>query len=196
MDVAAVIVTRGDVDVSDPLDTLRQAGIGERFVWDNSRRADLGVYGRYAAIEHVEAPVIFVQDDDCVLPVASIRALLDAYEPGVLTANLPRKFYERYKDRGTCMVGFGAVFDRKLPSVAFECFDDYVLEGYVGAFPSFWRTCDLVFAGLTPHKTLDLPYQDQPWARDESRMWRQPGHFEERLEMINLVRSVRDGLAA
>lgn len=193
MDVAAIIVTRGDVDVSEPLDTLRKAGIGERFVWDNSQREDLGVYGRYAAIEHVEAPVIFVQDDDCVLPVAAIRALLAAYEPGVLTANLPRKFYERYKDRGTCMVGFGAVFDRGLPMLAFE---QAICGGMKWTPELFNRTCDLVFAGLTPHKTLDLPYTDQPWARDESRMWRQPGHFEERLEMINLVRSVRDGMAA
>lgn len=204
--VAPVIVTRGNVDLSEIYESLNQYGFARGYVWDaTDGDEDLGVYGRYAAIEKLDAPVIYVQDDDCVLPPGSIRALLASYEPGVLVANLPRKFRERYTD--SCLVGFGAIFDRELPQRAWDRFFGMFRNGKniwqevshldgPECIAMFERTCDVVFSTLTPRKVLDLPYRDLPWALDESRMWRQPGHFEERLEMLNLARAVRDRVTA
>lgn len=192
--VACVVPTRGDVDLGPVLDDLPFSEIG---VWDNSADDDLGVYGRYAAVERVDAPVIFTQDDDCVLPPATVDALLAAYQPGMVVCNVPERFRGRYRDSG--LVGFGAVFDRWLPGRAFQLFGwhafDRVLDGDLPA-DVFLRTCDLVFTMLTPMLQLDLPYTDLAYARADSRMWRQPGHFDERDRMRKVCREIRERVPA
>ena len=47
----------------------------EIVVWDNSKRPDLSVYGRYAAIEECKNDIIFTMDDDQ-------KRSLDARFPG------------------------------------------------------------------------------------------------------------------
>lgn len=187
--VACVIPTRGNVDLDPVLSGLPFEEIG---VWDNSTGEDLGVYGRYAAIEHVAAPVIFTQDDDSMLPVESVEALLAAYEPGVVVCNVPARFRNRYTDSG--LVGFGAIFDRELPEQAFDRYRSF--EKWSWTIEAFPRACDLVFTMLTPMRQVDVPYTDREFASDESRMWRQPGHFEERDRMRDLCRRIRAGVAA
>ncbi len=184
--VAAVIVTRGDVDLRPSLDGLPFPEIG---VWDNE--PDLVVYGRYAAIENVTAPVCYTQDDDVIVPPETIGKLLAAYQPGSIVCNVPERFRSRYHDSG--LVGFGALFDRHLPAVAFARFRE--------AFPQtdetwFRRNCDVVFTMLTPCVQVDLPYADREYARHANRMWRQDGHFESMEKMRQLCRQVRDGRVA
>jgi hypothetical protein len=132
--------------------------------------------------------------------------LLAAYEPGKVVCNIPARFRQRYRDSG--MVGFGAIFDRDLPREAFARFaakpfkatdtpgEFFYLYGE-GDGPrgqeEFKRTCDLVFTMLTPMIQLDLPYVELAYGKDETRMWRQPGHFDERDRMRKLCREVRDG---
>ena len=80
MNVSAIIVTRGDVDLGDIVASLPSEW--ELLVWDNGARVvhgrprsatlwmvedDLSVYGRYAAIEYASHDLIYVQDDDCVV---------------------------------------------------------------------------------------------------------------------------------
>jgi hypothetical protein len=49
VNVSAVIVTRGDCDLAPSLDALPRDW--EKVIWNNGgSRADLAVYGRYAAI--------------------------------------------------------------------------------------------------------------------------------------------------
>jgi hypothetical protein len=68
MNVSAVIVTRGNVDLSPIIDRLADApSIIEIVVWNNSKEQDLSVYGRYKAIERCGCDLIFVQDDDCLV---------------------------------------------------------------------------------------------------------------------------------
>ena len=63
--VTPVLVTRGDVPLDEILATLPY---GPPVIWDNSERPyDAGVFGRYAALSEVETPVVFVQDDDCLV---------------------------------------------------------------------------------------------------------------------------------
>lgn len=96
MNVSAIIVTRGDVDLKPVLRSLPEEW--EVLVWNNgigtiSRRVltetlarivtgrgelpDLAVYGRYAAIEYASNDLIYVQDDDCV--VSDPTAIVDAW---------------------------------------------------------------------------------------------------------------------
>lgn len=216
VNVSAVIVSRGDVDLSEILDSLPRDW--QKVVWDNSRRDDLGVYGRYAAIEECEHDAIYVQDDDCVLAPEAIQELLRvAFTPRMIirgpgddreipepigpaiVANLPQRFRDTgfYDDH--CLVGFGAIFHRDLPERAFTRFalsshaNGAIAFGSNGMDTSFFdRTCDVVFTALTPRILLDLPYTDLPWATDPSRMYRQPDHVGERARMLDLCRQVRD----
>lgn len=104
MNVSAVIVTRGNVDLRPVLDSLPREW--EQVVWNNSgydsgasvsvRRSpakhertpgnlsvhevgpDMSVYGRYAAIEFATWDVIYVQDDDCI--VSDPQQVVDMWE--------------------------------------------------------------------------------------------------------------------
>lgn len=194
-DVAVVIPTRGNVDMEPIVEPYIGFDFSTGYVWDNSVEEDLGVYGRFAAIVNTDAAVILTQDDDVILPPTTIRRLLDAYVPGKVVCNIPARFRKRYTDSG--MVGFGAIFDRDLPAGAFWIFDDWYRSKFrvydCPAKERFNRTCDLVFTALTPMIKVDLPYIELGYGRDESRMWRQPGHFEERDAMRKLCREVRDG---
>jgi len=96
MDVTAIIVTRGDVDLTEILLSLEAASpISEVLVWDNGAGAvrtyrgtkwgivahpvdDLLVYGRYAAIEYASGDLIYVQDDDVLHTTEGIQQIVEA----------------------------------------------------------------------------------------------------------------------
>lgn len=184
MRVAACLVTRGNVDMKEIVDSIPDEW--EIVVWDNSKRQDLAVYGRYAAIELTDADVIYVQDDDAVLAPESFDTLLAAYQPDALTANMPERFrHSFYVDH--CLVGFGALFPRWLPRLPFNRFHNHVEYGEFGRFN---RTCDVVFTAQVPRHFVDVAYRDLPWASDPDRMWKQPTHQGEREQTLQLVRSV------
>ncbi len=182
MRVAACLVTRGNVPMDDIIESLPEEW--EVVVWDNSKRDDLGVYGRYAAIELTDAELIFVQDDDCVLEPAAFDTLQDQSEfwPTGLHSNMPDRFRQHYPD--SCLVGFGAIFHRALPKRAFDRMPSMPLL--------FNLTCDVYFTSLTqPRFLLDLPYRDQPWASDPDRMWKQPNHVGDRAKALQFARTLR-----
>lgn len=188
--VAAVVVTRGDVNLHPVLTPLQ--GLAEVTVWDNSVRQDVGVYGRYAALDEIRSPVVVTVDDDTALRSRTVQRLLAAYEPGTIVCNVPARFRDRYTDSG--LVGFGAIFDRHLAGDAFARF-----RRQAGHVDEQWfrRTCDIVFTMLGgPLKFVDLPYVELPWARADNRMWLQPDHADERNEMRSLCRQVRERVAA
>lgn len=186
MRVAACIVTRGNVDMRPILDSLPAEW--ERVVWDNSGPIEVGVYGRYVAITLTDAEVIYVQDDDMILDPDGFDTLLAAYEPGKVTANMPARFrHDFYRD--SCLVGFGALFDRDLPE---QAFDRFFARHRDEDGPRFYRECDLIFTGLTDRVLVDIGHTDMPYANDPDRLWKQPEHVAERTRMLELVREVRD----
>jgi len=196
VNVSAVLVTRGNVDLGEIIEAIHEAGIHDCHVWDNSQHhADISVYGRYFGIQNTEpGNAIYVQDDDCLLEPAAIAELVAAYEPGTVVANMPAPFrHDFYADH--CLVGFGAVFDRELPERAFTRFCDsgiLTVENFADeARGFFFRCCDVVFTALTPFKLLDLPYTNMPWATGPDRMYRQPDHVGERARMLELARKAR-----
>lgn len=191
-DVACVIPTRGNVPLEPVLGHLPFDDVG---VWDNSTGEDLGVYGRYEAIGKVQAPIIYTQDDDVVVPLRSIDELLAAYRPGHVVCNVPAAFRQRYQDSG--LVGFGAIFDRDLPAKAFSRFKfrPDLLKDVTMTMVDFelWkrRTSDLVFTMLVPMTQVDLPIEILDYAYGDDRMYRQPGHIDERIRMRKLCRQIR-----
>ena len=177
--VAAVIVTRGDQPLDEILLSIPDEW--ETIVWDNSKRDDLSVYGRYAAIELTDAPIIYVQDDDCVLEQESFVTLRNAYQPGVLTANMPQRFrHEFYREH--CLVGFGAIFDRELTARAFDRYFDH--NGNSRDDPLFLKICDVVFTTLVTRHLVDVEKRDLPWASAPERMWKQKDHQTSRSLML------------
>jgi hypothetical protein len=181
-DVAAVVVTRGDVSLAAILESWHEVGFGQVSIWDNSVYQDRSVFGRWIAAKEAKKEIVYTQDDDCVLPPASLQALLEAYEPGVVVSNTPERFRDRYVEH--CLVGFGAIFDRDLVEPAFERF--------FRRFPEFeqewmWPRSDVVFTALNERRLLDLPYEDLPWAHADNRMWKQAGHGPQRETMLGLA---------
>ncbi len=190
-DLSAVVVTRGNVSLEPILDSFTAAGIFDFTVWDNSRRPEnLGVFGRYAALPDCGRDVVLVQDDDVILPVETIEELAAAYEPDRLVANMPAVNRKHYTD--SCLIGYGAVFDRHLPEMAFARFANYWRE------PDSHRRRrpDVIFTALTPQTWVDLPYVEREFARDSDRMYRQRNHHLERAVTLRMARKARGRVAA
>ncbi len=201
--IGAVLVTRpGGLDLEPIVATFPEEWPvliwrnGERFEyrtgpgeWEISDGgADLGVFGRYAGVSVLRAfgaDVVYVQDDDCLIDVEKVAG---EYMPGRLVANMPQSRWADYPD--STMVGWGAVFDSNLPHRAFDW--------WRSAYPScdvkqFERTCDVVFSALTSRTVIDVGFSHLPYAEQDDRMHRQPGHKAERDLMLDLCRRLRNG---
>jgi hypothetical protein len=158
-----VIVTRGTTPLAPILNSLVW---DEVVVWDNSRSPDLGAFGRVAGILLTDKPVIYVQDDDHVIePEAQLR-LLTEYQPGVLTANMPKALYREADATMPWIVwqGWGAIYDRDLPSRALARWGKWGGEMWTHDFLiAGW---DTIFGVLVSSRRLDydgaepLPHAD------------------------------------
>lgn len=189
-DVTAVIVTRGDVDLTMIAQSMPK-DIARLVIWDNSREVvNLGVYGRYAALERAETNVCFVQDDDCLI---NVSAIIEAYEPGRIVANMPQSRWNDYPD--SALLGWGSVFDKDLPPSAFHCFGSRASLlneiDWRGAINVFRRTCDVIFSALTPRTVIDVGFAHLVWAETPDRMHKQSGHKQERDEILAECRKIR-----
>ena len=156
--VSACLVTRGDVDMTTILNSLP---FDDVIVWNNAEREDLACYGRFAAIAEAKHDLIYVQDDDLMVP---LPALLKAWDDdrGIL-ANKPPAEEWRF-------LGCGALFHRDLAN-----FDRYLSRH--SADKDFHRAADVVFAYQHPYRSVWLGYCDFPWQTADNRMYRQPDHY-------------------
>lgn len=163
MKVSACLVTRGDVDISTIVNSLP---FDDVVIWNNAEREeDLACYGRFAAIAEAKHDIIYVQDDDLMVP---IPALLKAWDndKGVLANNRLEQEW-RY-------LGCGALFHRDLVN-----FDTY-LERHGDDMELFYRVADIAFAYQHPYRRVWLGYCDFPWQTADNRMYKQDHHFFER----------------
>jgi hypothetical protein len=182
MNVTACLVTRGDHDITEIVESW--PAHWEQVIWDNSQERDMKVYGRYEAIDRAQTDVVFVQDDDCVLPSWSFTQLVAAYKPGVLVANMPEPFRAHYTD--SCLLGFGAIFDKRLPWQSFSRLkvNDYPQD--------FEYECDVYFTALAPKmEWVDVQYENLPWATGDDRMYRRKDHIPNRARALELARQSR-----
>ncbi len=185
-DVSAVIVTRGDVDLSEILEPLP---FDDVIVWDNSTKdVDYKVYGRYVAADRLaKHKVIFFVDDDVVF--SNFDALLAAYEPGQITSNMPSPWYERtgYDGWRCGMVGAGSLVPKGIWRDPFDLYfrhyprDDDFLNG-----------CDWVNGVLSPHTRHDFGYRILDVASAPGRLWTSSEGANRRQTLLERATALRD----
>jgi hypothetical protein len=182
--VAAVLVTRGNVDLSAIMGTL--GGFGKVAVWDNSRYLNMGPFGQFlmaSLLNNFE--VVYFQDDDCTTDPAAIVA---AWEPGKVVCNMGTQGHRaNYEDRLDKLMGFGSCFEKAMIRPTFE--------RYAKTYPIdrvLWREPGRIFTAMNHEKTkmVEVPFQNLPWAEGPDRLYRQPDHLEMRDEAIRRVKKV------
>lgn len=164
-DVVAILVTRGDCDLSSILKSLI---FPRRIIWDNStKEADMGAFGRYLACAQIDAgPVCYFQDDDCIVEPEDQARLVEEYQPGVLTVLMPESRTD-YTD--TVLIGWGSICDSVLP---WEAFVRWRRAGHDLFSREFQVVgCDFVFPMLSRTRRLDAEHTDLPHAHAPNRTW-------------------------
>lgn len=190
--VTAVIVTKGDVDLEPVLSSLIFRHV---VVWDNSIRSnDSMTYGRVLGAELGAHDVVYSQDDDIIHSADNQRAILAAYEPGVLTGCMWPEWSLGAYQQGIAhgyddlvFPGSGSICDRQVTLDA--------VHSYLEHFPfdDFFRLwCDTIVGVLAPTKQIDVRFDALPCAEDESRMCNLPNAIANKTEAINRARWVRD----
>ena len=167
-EVSCVIVTRGNVDLSEIRASLPFEDV---VIWDNSERNEM-VFGRYCGAERAKHGVIAVQDDDAI--IEDWPRILAEYEPDAIACNMSPAHRAAYAPTGVALVGFGAVFHRSLIQ--------RTLDRYCRRFPKdelFMRECDRVFTALNPVKVVTVPYRNLPHEETTDRMWREQRHADD-----------------
>lgn len=172
----AVIVTRGDVDLTPILESFPKDW--PVAVWDNSVRDDLKVYGHFEALAEVETEYVYMQDDDAICPAADLLYAWDEKRHGDL-------ILLNEADGETPWISWGAIFRKELPAAA--------ISRYVGAYG--WSDdvllwCDMIFSTLTPWLNIDLGRVSLPHASAPNRMWMQPGHYQEQARVKALAEAL------
>ena len=153
-------------------------------------RGHEGVWERWEAVARCKNEVVYVQDDDAVIDVAAVLA---AYEPGLVTCNMPPDHRKDYPD-GIALVGWGCVFEdpgQEAPDWI-EPFDKYTSNRYGFQMDEvFHRECDRVFTGLSPLKLIDVPIRHTPHAHEADRMGRELRHGADLKEIRRRIYAIR-----
>ena len=186
-DVTACLVTRGDVDMEPILDSLIFQNV---VVWDNSRRHDVKVAGRYWTALEAPTDVVYWQDDDTIVDPYTQESLLAEFDKGddEIVANWGHGEHpDGYDDLP--LVGAGAIADRRAAWDAIARYacrypvDEaflYEADFVVGALYRRWRHVHL------PFEIRDVAYNgrrlaDEPWQRHTKRV------------LTDRARAIRDG---
>jgi hypothetical protein len=187
MDLHCQLVTTGNTDLKFIEDQAFSAYDFSLDTWNNSKRINLKVFGRYVGLWSTLSRIVYTQDDDCIVQVHQV---LNAYEPGVVTCNLPAHRRPEYSD-GIALVGWGCIFDRNLTSV---------FNLYLKHFPIddlFLTECDRIFTGLNRVKLIDVPFTHLPNAESPDRLHKRPDHWDRLREIRERVYFVKrqEGMA-
>ena len=160
MDITAVIPTRGNVDLGVLVERLRRHKAIQEIIIE---RGD-SVYNRFVGVSRARFPVIYTQDDDCLV---DIGAIIRAYKPGVVVNAMTEAGAANYPKEET-LIGYGAIFDANLVDVLAGWEKDEL----------FKRECDRVFTSLNEHHTVFPNIQILPCAHDPDRLYKQDDHYE------------------
>lgn len=170
----AVIVTRGDIDLTPVLESLPEEW--PIAIWDNSQQPeDLKVYGHFAALPEVETDYVYMQDDDAICPARELLAAWDEEKHrDVILLN--------EADGETPWISWGAIFRKDLPAPPIQRY----IDAY-GMSDDVLLWCDMIFSTLTPWVNVDLGRDSLPHAYATNRMWAQPGHYENQARVRDLA---------
>jgi glycosyltransferase involved in cell wall biosynthesis len=191
-DVSAVIVTRGDVDLSPVLDSLIFEDV---VVWDNSAEPrDEMTYGRALAVDRARNRVIYSQDDDIIHTPENQRAIVAAYQPGVLTGCMWPEWSDGARAQGIedgyddlVFAGSGSVYDNAVPHMAASL---YLARFALDDFFRLWA--DTIIGIVAPNRQLDIRFDALPHAESGDRMCDLPDAVALKTEAIRRGRYVRD----
>jgi hypothetical protein len=179
MNVSAVIVTRGDVELGPCLSSIDADEVV-------IRKGHGGVWERWEAALSAKHDVVFVQDDDCVVDYAGVIA---AYDEAAVTCNMLTSHRSDYPD-AIALVGWGCVFHKTM----LGAFGQYVMK-----FPEddlFRREADRVFTGLNPLKLIDLGVHHLARAFGSNRMGREARHAADMKEIRRRIAVIRNNQEA
>lgn len=189
--VSAVIVTRGDVDLTPVLDSLIFTDV---VIWNNSVEDDEMTYGRVRALERAAHPVIYSQDDDIVHTPGNQQRIIHAYEAGMLTGCMWPEWSDGARAQGIdggyddlVFPGSGSVYHKTTVVEAWQWYlSAYVLDD----FARLW--CDTIVGVIAPTRQLDIRFEALPCADDANRMCNLPNAVEQKAEAIRRGRRVLD----
>ncbi len=189
--VTAVVVTRGDVDLTPVLESLIFSDV---VVWDNSVEQDLKTLGRYAAVGRGKNCIYYSQDDDIIHTPENQRRIISEYESGVLVGCMWPEWslgaYQQGIEGGyddLVFAGSGSVWDRQTVRKA--------LDSYLDHFPAdefFNLWADTIAGVIAPTRQLDIRFDILPCAENDNRMCNLPDGVANKTEAINRARWVRD----
>ena len=160
MDLSAVIPTKGDVDLTHIIKSIKDAGIKDVVIADYGQK----VYNRFLGVKNAKHNIIYTQDDDCIVDV---KGVIDSYIAGIVVNNMPidrRSFY----NEDITLIGWGAIFDKNLVNV---------LDGWEHD-DLFMTECDRIFTALNKHKEILVDFKSLDYASDTSRLSSNDTHWE------------------
>lgn len=178
MKISAVIVTRGDRDISDAIDSINPVCGGEFdeiIVWDNSKAIkDLKVFGRFAGAFIARNDFIYIQDDDCLILTKDLVSefISRTIFPTSVLCNFPHDRRNEYQKTGIALLGWGTIFHKSQLSV----FDKYLTHYPMDDL--FLRECDRIFSYLTRNHThyTEVEMRQLPYAFGNDRMGKETRH--------------------
>ncbi len=189
--MTAVIVTKGDVDLTPVLDSLI---FPEVIVWDNSVETNEMTYGRVQGAARATNPVIYSQDDDIVHSPQNQMMILAAYQPEVMTGCMWPDWSDGARRQGIengyddlVFPGSGSISDYTIWAEA--------VDRYLGQWPHddfFKLWCDTIIGIIAPTVQLDLRFDELPHADADDRMSHLPDAVALKTEAIRRAREIRD----
>lgn len=185
-EVSAILVTRGDVDTSRVLEAMSM--FNDTVVWNNSEReGNMRLFGRYVAMEECERSTVYFQDDDIFVPQTTMEALLEAYEPGVIIANMSEGWASGRDMLDAVQIGAGGLMDASIPVRAFAKYDTMYDRDDL-----FYQYTDTLVSIPSKIKRIDHPFEVLGWGYAPNRMNAYPDFAERLAESIQRGRAVRD----
>ncbi len=182
--VDAVIVTRGDVDLTPIRATLWN--FHNIVVWNNLVGPDMGPFGQFLAASYLaNTTVVYMQDDDCTTKPLEIIA---AWEPGKIVCNMGTQGHvKNYENRLDKLMGFGCCFEKRLIK---ETFDAYFKKYPIDRIA--WREPGRIFTAMNHDKikVVEVEFQNLPWATGSDRLYKQAEHLEMGNEAIRRVKEI------
>jgi hypothetical protein len=189
--VSAVIITKGNVDLTPVLDSLI---FDDVVVWDNSVDGDQKTFARALAVKRAKHRVIYSQDDDIVHTEYNQRSILHEYQRGVLTGCMWEEWSDGAREQGIedgyddlVFAGSGSVYDSDIPAAA--------ALRYLAHYPFdefFLLWADTIIGILAPTRQLDIRFESLEHAEAPDRMCNLPNAVELKTEAIRRARAVRD----
>jgi hypothetical protein len=189
--VSAVIITKGNVDLTPVLDSLI---FDDAVVWDNSVEEDRMTFARALAVKRAKHRVIYSQDDDIVHTAENQRRIVGSYRPGVMTGCMWQEWSDGAKAQGIedgyddlVFAGAGSVYDADVPAAAALL---YLMHYPLDDFFLLWA--DTIIGILAPNHQIDIRFQALEHAEAPDRMCNLPNANAFKAEAIRRARAVRD----